>query len=398
MSESILFVDDDSMVLNALERTFFESEYETFFALSAPDAFEILKSNQIDMIVSDIRMLPVSGYDFLKQVRTEYPDILRLVLSAYGDREAMIKIICEGIAKVYILKPWENETLIRQIRHIFSMYHSLSSINDDVLFSDNRHLPVLPQMYSRMLSMIEEDRSLKEIAALIETDPSCTVNVLKLVNSSFYGMSISSVHQALVYMGINSVKDLILVSELFHNNKELPNEDLRIQLNRHMIISSTLLHGLHQHLLAKRIPDEFSVSGLLADIGRLITINYFPEKYTSVISEFRNNDKKSLSELEQDIIGYTHTQLGGLLLDWWNLPASSVEAALYHHDYSTAPHVLPANVMTLIQIADCYAWRIAECIEHITVPEMLISSLSISSEQLDEYVSSILNRADFADH
>ena len=241
MSESILFVDDDSMVLNALERTFFESDYTSFFAMGAPDAFEILKSNHIDLVISDIRMLPVSGYDFLKQVSVDYPEIIRLVLSAYGDRETMIKIICEGIAKVYILKPWENEKLKRQIEHIFSMYRTLSSIDAQMLFSANEHLPVLPQMYRKMVSMVEKDCSLKEIAALIETDPSSTVNVLKLVNSSFYGISISTVHQALVYMGINSVKDLLLVSELFNNNTELPNQELRLQLNRHMIISSTLI-------------------------------------------------------------------------------------------------------------------------------------------------------------
>jgi HD-like signal output (HDOD) protein len=274
------------------------------------------------------------------------------------------------------------------------MYRTLSSINTGVITSAQQHLPVLPKMYSKMLSMIEQDRSLKEIAALIETDPPCTVNVLKLVNSSFYGMSINSVHQALVYLGINSVKDLVLVAELFNNSGDLSHENLRIQLNRHMIISSTLLHGLHQHLLARRIPEEFSVTGLLADIGRLVMINYFPDTYVSIMQSYRNPQEERLCDLERKAVGYCHTELGGLLLDWWNLPASSVEAALYHHTYPITPHVLPVEIMSIIHIADSYAWQIAECIEHISVPDEVVDTLSITSKQLDEYVSSILNRAD----
>jgi len=108
MAESILFVDDDVMVLNALERTFFETEYTTFYACTVNDAFGILAAESIDMVVSDIRMLPVSGYDFLKRVRSEYPDILRVVLSAYGERSMMVKVVGENVAKVYLLKPWDN--------------------------------------------------------------------------------------------------------------------------------------------------------------------------------------------------------------------------------------------------------------------------------------------------
>ncbi|MBN1576554.1 MAG: HDOD domain-containing protein [Chitinispirillaceae bacterium] len=394
MAEAILFVDDDRMVLNALERTFFETDYRTFFALNAHDAFTLLESEKTDMVVSDIRMWPVSGYDFLKEVRARYPAIIRLVLSAYGDRQMMTKVICEGIAKIFILKPWDNRTFTGQIDHLFTMYRSLADLQSSGIISAEKQLPVLPELYIRMVRMIEEERSLKEIAALIETDPSCTVNVLKLVNSAFYGLTVGSVHQALVYLGVDCIKDIVLVSELFKAAAGLPPEDARVQLNRHMVVSSTLLHGLHQRLLAERIPEEYSATGLLADIGRLILLDQRPEIYRSIIERYVKEPARSLTELEMNAVGYSHAQLGALLLDWWNLPAYLVEACLYHHVISFAGRTLPREIIALIHIADCYAWRIAEGVGTMAIDKEAVGRFPITEKELDDHVASIINRAD----
>lgn len=395
MAEGILFVDDDSMVLNALERTFFETEYRTFFALSALDGYKILEKEDIDLVVSDIRMLPVSGADFLREVSIKYPDTIRVVLSAYGDRSLMIKVICEGLAQVYILKPWDNQTLIKQVGHLLAMYDSLSSIKQAAGVNAGRHLPAPPDLYVRMLKMIEEDRSLKEIATLIESDPASTANVLRLANSSFFGMTISSVHQALVYLGISSVKEIALVSELFNQPGDSASNDLRMQVSKHMVCTSVLFNGLHQNILATRVPDEFSVAGLLADIGRLMLIEHDPETYRKIIDAYRQDQSCPLDKLELDNMKYTHAQLGGLILNWWNLPASLVEASLYHHTYPFVSAILPPKVMSLLYIADAYAWQTVERIGSVQLAPELLSDLSITQMQLDELVASVLTKIDF---
>ncbi|MBN1307776.1 MAG: HDOD domain-containing protein [Chitinispirillaceae bacterium] len=394
MAESILFVDDDRMVLNALERTFFETAYRTFFALNAHDALTLLASEKIDMVVSDIRMWPMSGYDLLKEVRARYPTVIRLVLSAYGDRRMMVKVICEGVAKIYILKPWDNRQFIGQIDHLFTMYRSLSDVQSSGIISAEKHLPVLPELYVRLVRMIEEERSLKEMAAMIETDPSCTVNVLKLVNSAFYGLSVGSVHQALVYLGVDCIKDIVLVSELFKGAGGLPANDARVLLNRHMIVSSTLLHGLHQRLLAERIREEYSATGLLADIGRLILLDLQPDLYRSMLERYVKEPVRSLTELEMNALGYSHEQLGALVLDWWSLPAYLIEACLYHHAVPSAGSTLPREVIALIHIADGYAWRIAEGVATVAIAPEAAGLFPISEKDLDDHVASIMSRAD----
>jgi len=395
MNATLLFVDDDSMVLNALERTFFEAEFTTFFTQSAIDAYDILEKNTVDLVVSDIRMLPVSGADFLREVKKRYPNTIRIVLSAYGDRNMMVKVICEGLAQVYILKPWDNQKLISQISHLISMHRNLMEIQKTIGTGIAYHLPVLPSLYTKMLVMIEEGKSLKEIAAIIETDPATTANILKLANSSFFGLTISTVHQALVYLGVTSVKDIVLVSELFAETADTENHDLRHQINNHMVYTSKLLHGLHQHLLASRIPEEFSVAGLLADIGRLFLLEYNPDKYRSALTRYIDGQEIPLAELERMQLGFSHTQLGALILDWWNLPVSLVEASLYHHDHPFKTEILTEQLIKLIYIADRYAWSSIEAIGPVTIEEDILSGFSITRDQLDEIVHSITSRSDF---
>jgi HD-like signal output (HDOD) protein/CheY-like chemotaxis protein len=395
MTKSILFVDDDRMVLNALERTFFETEFTVFCSINADDALQILASEHIDMVVSDIQMFPVSGYEFLKIVQTRYPSIIRLVLSAFSDREMVIKIICEGLAKVYILKPWDNKKLIEQIIHLFELYQSLEEMKKKCDIVLQNHIPSLPDIYTRMMQMIGNDCSLKELATLIETDPASCVNILKLANSSFYGMKITTIHQALVYLGINTVKDLVLVEKLFSVESAIDNRDLKIQLNRHMIISSTLLHGLYQWLFSKRIPQEYSIVGLLADIGRYILLENKPDDYQQILDTFEKDQTSDLNSIENVILDVSHSEIGARILDWWNLPASTVEACLYHHATITNSSILPAEIQALIHIADTYAWHIAECFEQVPLLPEIVKSLSIDINTLDENIASIINKDDF---
>ncbi len=396
MSESILFIDDDRMVLNALERAFFECEYQTFFTASTDEALKILESEKIDMVVSDIRMSPVSGYEFLKEVRAHHPDIIRVVLSAYGDRNTMVKVICEGVAKIYILKPWDNKFLLERIGRLFELYKSLEKIRKAGIIVPENHLPPLPKLYIQMVQMIEEERSLKEIAALIETDPSCSADILKLVNSSFYGVTVGSVHNALVYLGVDCIKDIVLVSELFRQGNNIHNSDLRMQLNRHMIVSSSLFHGLYQHLEGKRIPEDFSSAGLLADIGRFLILDGNSVNYRTVMDRYIKDPAGDLLQTEEEIVGYSHSQIGALLLDWWSLPAYLVEACMYHHVVPFETRTLPRHVIALIHTADFYAWQKVEGKCSAGICREAVDLFGITENELNDIVVSILNREDFA--
>lgn len=115
MDRSILFVDDEKQILKAIRREFMDSGYRTFFACDAQEALETLDSNEIDLIVTDMRMPVMDGCELLKLVREKHPSIKRVVLSGYADENLVNSSLSEGLAEFYIFKPWGSMEIITSI-------------------------------------------------------------------------------------------------------------------------------------------------------------------------------------------------------------------------------------------------------------------------------------------
>jgi len=81
MTKSILFVDDEKQILRALKRLFIRSDYETYYAESGEMALQILEDHAIDLLITDIRMPIMDGYELLRKVKEKYPLTLRVALS-----------------------------------------------------------------------------------------------------------------------------------------------------------------------------------------------------------------------------------------------------------------------------------------------------------------------------
>ena len=103
---NILIVDDETGNLNALERTF-RREYNVFSATNGEDALSIIEQNDIALIVSDHCMPGMSGVEFLEKTRQKYPNIIRIILTAYTDEEMLAEAINKGHVYSFISKPWD---------------------------------------------------------------------------------------------------------------------------------------------------------------------------------------------------------------------------------------------------------------------------------------------------
>lgn len=113
----ILCVDDEINVLRALRRLFLDDDYDIFSAASAEEGLEILRTNEeIQIVISDYRMPGMNGVDFLKEVYSNWPDTVRMVLSGYADTAAVVEAINDGQIFRFIPKPWDEEELRTTIR------------------------------------------------------------------------------------------------------------------------------------------------------------------------------------------------------------------------------------------------------------------------------------------
>lgn len=116
---TVLFVDDDEVVLQSLERGLLDESYNKLFVKSCNEALEILQREEVHVIVTDMRMPEMTGLELLRTVRKDYPHIIGIVLSGYEQDATLMTAVEQGEIFRLIPKPWkfgglDFETLVRK--------------------------------------------------------------------------------------------------------------------------------------------------------------------------------------------------------------------------------------------------------------------------------------------
>lgn len=111
MTDAILFVDDEVNVLNSLKRLFIDSNLKIMTALNAFEAMDVLKNNNISVIVSDNLMPEMTGIELLQKAKEISPESVRIIMTAYADLQAAIDAINKGAVYKFITKPWKDNDL-----------------------------------------------------------------------------------------------------------------------------------------------------------------------------------------------------------------------------------------------------------------------------------------------
>ncbi len=108
-TETILFVDDEESILNALRRELIDEEYRCLFALSGAQALKIMENEDVSVIVSDMKMPEIDGLRLLKLVKEKYPQTVRIVLSGYTQLPQILVTINQAEVFKFLTKPWGSE-------------------------------------------------------------------------------------------------------------------------------------------------------------------------------------------------------------------------------------------------------------------------------------------------
>jgi diguanylate cyclase (GGDEF)-like protein/PAS domain S-box-containing protein len=121
--DTLLLLDDEQNVLNALKRLLRREGYEILATTSPDEAFALLAQNRVQVVVSDQRMPDMSGTEFLARVKQIYPDTVRIVLSGFTDLESLAGAVNRGSIYRYLSKPWNDDDLRCEIREAFRVAH-----------------------------------------------------------------------------------------------------------------------------------------------------------------------------------------------------------------------------------------------------------------------------------
>ncbi len=350
MKKHILFVDDEPFVLEGLQRMLrpLRADWDMTFVESGPRALELMNQQPFDVVVTDMRMPGMNGAELLNEVMKRYPRTIRIVLSGHADHELIMK--CVGSTHQYLSKPCEPGDLQSTLRRAAALDASLESEAIKRLLTRLEHLPSIPSLYGELVALLQSPETpLEEVARVVERDPAMTAKMLKLVNSAFFGLQrrVSSVLESCTYLGIDTIRSLVLSLQTFSQFQSLKLGGIDI--------ASQWRHSLHTAQAAKRIAqledvtmkavDESFVAGLLHDVGKLILACNCAEEYTQALRWAREKPG-DLIEAEKAAFGCDHADIGGYLMGLWGLPVPVVEAIAMHHrpsqSQNTAFHPLTA--------------------------------------------------------
>jgi len=201
---TILCVDDEQNILHSLKRLLRKEGYRLLTATSGAEGLKILKENDIHLVVSDQRMPEMSGTEFLAQVKENYPDIIRIVLTGYTEVDAITESINKGHIYKFILKPWNDQNLKLDIKQGLEQYDLMRSnikLNETVLQQNeelkrvNDNLEGLVQ--KRTMELEIQNQALELSHAILEDLPIPIIGIssemmIVLINSKAQTLSFNN--------------------------------------------------------------------------------------------------------------------------------------------------------------------------------------------------------------
>ena len=260
-------------------------------------------------------------------------------------------------------------------------------------------LASLPEVVMRTIDLINDPKtSTAEIGQVLAEDPALTARLLKIVNSPFYGFPsrIDTVSRAITVIGTLELLDLILATSVIKAFRGIPTD----LVDMDSFWEHSLYTGVVARILAGRMrapnTERHFIAGLLHDIGALALYKQAPDIAATALRRARA-EVAPLHEIEQELLGFDHGEVGGELMRAWRLPETLVEAIRFHHTPQLAQeHRLDT---ALIHLADVIACAVHNPItENGRVPPMDAAAWDLTGLPV-QIMESIITEADaqFAD-
>ncbi len=213
-------------------------------------------------------------------------------------------------------------------------------------------LPAFPAIAFEVIKLTRDSSSTsKDIEKVIEKDPNLVSQILKMANSSFYGLSreVNSLNHAINLLGFVQVENIVMISVMLTSVKQLP---LHKHFNRDKFLEHSFGCGVTAKIIANMLNMNFSSAefsgGVMHDIGKVLLDLYAPEVLDEILE---NAYKKGLSfyDSEMELYGINHSRLGAKLLSIWGLPNELMDIVEYHHNPQQASNKL---LVATVHVAD----------------------------------------------
>lgn len=214
-------------------------------------------------------------------------------------------------------------------------------------------LPSLRSIDSSLRELLNSDRRYThQISEIIRRDPSLTARLLRLVNSVYFGLStpINNIEEAVFYLGIRQIRQLAMVTPVIEDFQKMAG-------NTPFPWREFWQHCIGVAIMTREVigcvqtpPDDSDyVAGLVHDMGKIVMAATFPDHFVEIQRRVAL-EARPLIDLEQEVLGIQHTELGALYLQNHSLPDIMIETARYHHEPERAGS--HSQIIAAVQIAN----------------------------------------------
>ena len=220
-------------------------------------------------------------------------------------------------------------------------------------------MKTIPAIATRLIHMLEDENStFQEFEEVIKMDPTLVLRVLRLVNSSYYALrtKITSVSEAIAFIGIDNLRNLIVIDALKHLFSKTSGTETfsRNRLWLHCAAVSICCQMVAERIFTQKGEDAF-LCGILHDIGLIVEDQVVPDLFREFCRTC-NPEKQLITEQEYFIMGTDHQTIGALLAMDWRLSDDIRQGIRQHHDFMA--DVAPESLSGILQISEYLIFRL----------------------------------------
>ena len=326
------------------------------FVSNVRQGLTALEKTSFDAAVVDLQAPGIDAPGLFKTMMDASPTTLRLGLITPPERQAIQQV--KAAVHQLLTKPCDPKVLRAVIARTFASQEFLTDENLKRLASGIRSLPVLPNIYTKLMQELKsEDPSLERAGEIVAKDMGLSAKILTLVNSAFFGLGRPVTHpsEAAMFLGTETLRALVLSLQVFSQFSQVRLKEFSVEnLWKHSWTTGVLAKRLCEFEEADRTTtDEAFIAGLLHDMGKLVLAANLPSQLEENIRQGRQK-KLTLWEQEYQVFSASHAELGGYLLSTWGLSTGVVEAVAFHHRPTLAKRQ-NFSALTAVHVANTIA-------------------------------------------
>ena len=323
------------------------------------------------MLVADLDLPELDGAALLQQVRKRYPETLRFILAPESERDQVMKRVLG--AHQFLAKPLNKTALRHALEQAVAVNVWIPSNKIRELAGRIRAFPTVPSLYFEVVNLLRSpDATTEEVGELIGKDMAMMTKLLQVLNSAYFGLPrrVTEPAEAVGILGFEAVKSVVMAVKLLGQYERLRPEYFSIErLWRHSMAVALTAKELAMLATGDRsLAASAFTAGLLHDLGKMVLAANFDEHYSGAHSLARKL-QVPLCDIEREVFGASHGEIGAYLFALWGMPPDLLEAvALHHNPPRTACDEFSA--LTAVHVANALESEVSSDTEGLVVPEV----------------------------